>query len=301
MAITDYSTTSLVGVVTKNQGFLSHEIEDKYNSHLDLNGFCTIDNTLQGVAGDIRTIDVYGASGTAVDVDEGVGNTASISVALAPKRYQIKCAQAWFRYSDEALMRDPISVQTGIGHLGVAMFNKVNADIFTEMNSIADEGTGSSAIKHTLSSAAPDFNCFVDAVSLIDIKDAPGEDALDAQQRFLPQVFALLSKADIAKARKALKDELKYVEAYARTGYVGTVAGVNLYYKQDAVDGTIIVATRRATTVFNKTGVDVENAARGGGQAGNANTRMNDIFARKYYIAALTDKTQICKVTLTGA
>ena len=76
---------------------------------------------------------------------------------------------------------------------------------------------------------------------------------------------------------------------------------MNLYYKQDAVDGTIIVATRRATTVFNKTGVDVENAARGGGQAGNANTRMNDIFARKYYIAALTDKTQICKVTLTGA
>ena len=281
--ITPSQTASLTGVATLNQGFISNEIEDTYLSHLDLNGFCTIDNTLQGVAGDIRTIDVYGASGTAVDVAEGVGNTTSIAVALAPKRYQIKCAQAWFRYSDEALMRDPISVQTGIGHLGVAMFNKVNADIFTEMNSIADEGSGSTAIKHTLSSAAPDFNCFVDAVSLIDIKDAPGEDALDAQQRFLPQVF------------------VKYVEAYARTGYVGTVAGVNLYYKQDAVDGTIIVATRRATTVFNKTGVDVENAARGGGQAGNANTRMNDIFARKYYIAALTDKTQICKVTLTGA
>lgn len=49
MAITDYSTTSLVGVVTKNQGFLSHEIEDKYNSHLDMNGFCTIDNTLQAL------------------------------------------------------------------------------------------------------------------------------------------------------------------------------------------------------------------------------------------------------------
>ena len=298
MAISDYSTNSLVGVVTKNQGFVSHEIEDKYNSHLDLNGFCTIDNTLQGVAGDIRTIDVYGASGTAVDVAEGVGNTASISVALTPKRYQIKCAQAWFRYSDEALMRDPISVQTGIGHLGVAMFNKVNADIFTEMNSIADEGSGASAIKHTLSAASPDFNAFVDAVSLIDIKDAPGEDALDMQQRAIPQIFALLSKADIAKARKALKDELKYVEAYARTGYVGTVAGVNLYYKQDATANTIMVGTRKAVTVFNKTGVNVEYAARNGGTTGTANIRMNDVYARKYYIVALTDADQMVKMTL---
>ena len=58
MAISDYSTQSLVNVITKNQGFVSNEIEDKYNSHLALDGFCQVDNGLQGVAGDIRTIDV---------------------------------------------------------------------------------------------------------------------------------------------------------------------------------------------------------------------------------------------------
>lgn len=295
MAITDYSVTSLASVVTKNQGFVSHEIEDTYLSHLDLNGFCTVDNTLQGVAGDIRTIDVYGATGSAIDVAEGEGNSESIATTLTPKRYQIKCAQAWFRYSDEALMRDPVAVQTGIGHLGIAMFNKVNADIWAEMTSV-------SGADHIHSAAAPDFDCFVDAVGKIDIKDAAGETALDAQERIIPTVFALMSKADIAKARKAMKDQLVYVPEKAWTpGYVGDVAGVSLYYKQDATPNTIIVATKKAVTVFNKTGVEAETAARSGGTTGTANLRFNDLYARKYYIAALTDENQICKVTLTGA
>lgn len=294
MAITDYSISSLASVVTKQQGFVSNEIEDTYLSHLDLNGFCTVDNNLQGVPGDIRTIDVYGASGTAVDVAEGYGNDTSISTTLTPKRYQIKCAQDWFRYSDEALMRDPIAVQTGLNHMGVALFNKVNADIYGQMKSVTGDD-------HTLSVNKPDFSAFVDAVSKLAIKDQAGEDALGAQQRFLPQVFALLGKAEIAAARKELKDELKYVEAYARTGYVGTVAGVNLYYKQDATTGVIMVGTRQAVTVFNKTGVNVEYAARNGGTSGTANIRMNDVYARKYYIAALTDTDQMVKMILPTA
>ena len=80
--ITPSKTTSLTGVDTLNQGFISNEIEDTYLSHLDLNGFCTVDNNLQGVAGDRRTIYKYTPTGTAVDVAEGVGNTASIAVGL---------------------------------------------------------------------------------------------------------------------------------------------------------------------------------------------------------------------------
>lgn len=291
MAITDYSITSLQSVVTKQQGFVSNEIEDTYLSHLNLEGFCTVDNGLEGVVGDIRTIDVYSASGTAVDVAEGYGNETPIATTLTPQRYQIKCIQDWFRYSDEALMRDPIAVQTGLNHMGIAIFNKVNSDIYTQMKSV----TGAA---HTLTVEDLNFAAFVDAVAKLDIKDAAGEDALDAQQRVLPQVFALLGKAEIAVARKALKDELKYVEAYARTGYVGTVAGVNLYYKQDATANTIMVGTRKAVTVFNKRGVEVEYAARNGGTAGTANIRMNDVYARKCYIAALTDADQMVKVTL---
>ena len=284
-------TNSLASVQTLNQGFISNEIEDEYLSHLDLNGFCTVDNNLQGVAGDIRRINVYGASGTAIDVAEGQGNSDSIAVTLTVKEYQIKCAQAWFRYSDEAYMRDPVAVQTGLTHLGTAMFNKVNEDILAEMR------------KATLSQSTtnPDFNAFVDAVAKMKIVDGAGENAMDAQRRFVPTVWAIMSKQDVAAVRKACGLALTYNPEHAWTpGYVGEVAGVTLYYKQDAVAGEVYVGTNKAITVFNKSGVQTEQAARSGGTTGTANLRYNDFYARKYYIAALTDETQIVKMVVSS-
>ena len=36
--------------------YLSNEVEDQFNSHLDLQQFCTVDRTLEGAAGMIRQI-----------------------------------------------------------------------------------------------------------------------------------------------------------------------------------------------------------------------------------------------------
>lgn len=99
----------------------------------------------------------------------------------------------------------------------------------------------------------------------------------------------------MAKVRKALKDDLKYVEAFSKNGYVGTVAGVNLYTKKDAVDSTIIIGTKKAVTLFNKKGVEVEQPKR---SAEDANIRKNTILCRKYYLAALTDERKVVKITL---
>lgn len=38
---------------TYDNFFLANEIEDQYNSHLDLVQFCTVDNSLTGTAGKI--------------------------------------------------------------------------------------------------------------------------------------------------------------------------------------------------------------------------------------------------------
>ena len=219
--ITPSQTASLTGVATLNQGFISNEIEDTYLSHLDLNGFCTIDNSLQGVAGDRRTIYKYTPSGTAVDVAEGAGNSASISVALTGNEYVVKCIQDWFQYSDEAMMRDPLAVQAGINHMGIALFNKVNADVYAEM---ANATLGNStAVPFT-------FDAMVDAVSALTIKDAAGENALDAQKRFVPTVWAIAGKAEVGKIRKACKDQLEYVPEHAwNPGYIGEVAGVTVF------------------------------------------------------------------------
>lgn len=292
--IPNASTASLTGVTTLNQGFINHEIEDTYNTHLDLNGFCTVDNNLEGVVGDIRRIDTYTPSGVAEDVAEGQGNQASISVGLDSKEYRVKCAQAWFQYSDEAYMRDPVAVQAGLSHLGIAMFNKVNADIQAELaKSYLSLSTGDSTF---------DFDNLVDAVSLMTIKDQANENALQAQQRFVPSVWAMASKTDIAKIRKSCAATLQYVPEHAWTpGYIGDVAGVTVYYRQDLAAGIMYVGTNKAITVFNKTGVQTEQAARAGGSTGAANTRMNDFFARKYYIAALTDATQLVQLGVTGS
>lgn len=251
---------------------LANEIEDQYNSHLDLMRFCTIDNSLVGEAGMTKKIHVYRATNATEKLAMGAGNTKSIEVTYTPEEYKILLAQNRFQYYDEEAMTDPLVVTVGTRHAAVDMFNTVNADIFAEFN------------KATLTHEAttPDFACFADAAALLNVENLEGL-----------ELFAFVNAKDMAKVRKALKDELKYVEAFARQGYVGTVAGWNLYTKKDAVEGTIVGGTRQAVTLFNKPGVNVE-------QARDENIRQNSIYSRKYYLAALTDATKAVKITIGG-
>ena len=255
---------------------LANEIEDQYNSHLDLMRFCTIDNSLSGVAGMKKKIHVYSASTGTEKLGMGEGNTKSIEVTYAPVEYEILLAQNRFQYFDEEAMTDPLVVTTGVRHMATDMFNTVNADIFAEFNK--------ATLAHTAS--APDFACFVDAAALLNAENLEGM-----------ELFAFVSPKDVAKIRKALKDDLKYVEAFARQGYVGTVAGWNLYTKKDAVENTIVGGTREAVTLFNKKGTEVEQPPRG---AEEANIRQNTVISRKYYLAALTDATKAVKITIGG-
>ena len=251
---------------------LENEIEDQYNSHLDLVRFCTVDNSLVGVAGDTKKIHVYRATNGTEKLEMGQGNTEKIQVSYESEQYKIQLAQNRFPYYDEEVMKDPMVVQVGLKHMATDMFNTVNDDIFEEFNKtelIVYAGTGANAIG---------FDSFVDAVAL-----------LDAENFEELEVFAFVNSKEMAKLRKTLKDDLKYVESFARTGYVGTVAGVNIYTKKDAEDGTVIVGTREAVTLFNKKGTEVE-------QERDANTRLNEIYSRKYYLAALTDETKAVKI-----
>lgn len=249
---------------------LANEIEDQYNSHLDLMRFCTIDNSLVGEPGMTKKIHVYRATNGTEKLAMGAGNTKSIEVEYTPEEYKILMAQNRFQYYDEEAMTDPLAITTGVRHMATDMFNTVNADIFAEFN------------KATLAvtATAPDFGAFVDAGALLNVENLEGL-----------ELFAFVCPKDMAKVRKALKDELKYVESFARQGYVGTVAGWNLYTKKDAVENTIVGGTRAAVTLFNKPGVNVE-------QERDGNIRQNTIYGRKYYLAALTDATKAVKITI---
>ena len=257
--------------------FLSNEVEDQFNSHLDLQQFCTVDNSLEGTAGMKRMIHVYSATDGTQKLSMGEGNNKSIEVNYTEKEYEILLAQNRFQYYDEEAMRDPNVVPVGMKHAGTDMFNTVNADIFAEFN------------KATLTSPASafDFGAFADAVALLNLEQLEGVN-----------LFGFVCAKDMAKIRKALKDDLKYVEAFSRAGYVGTVAGANLYTKKDAIEGTVIIGTNSAVTLFNKKGVEVEQSVPGNRSEEAANIRQNTIITRKYYLAALTDATKAVKITV---
>ena len=254
--------------------YLSNEVEDQYNSHLDLQQFCTVDNSLVGTAGMIRRINVYRATSGTEKLTMGQGNSKSIEVSYTPEEYKILMAQNKFEYFDEQEMTDPMLVPVGTKHMGTDLFNTVNGDIYGEFK------------KATMVVLADKYNfaAFVDAVASLNIESTDNDPATVA-----PQTFAFINGADTAELRKNLAEDLKYVEAYARSGYVGTVAGVNIYTKKDATKGTVVVATRQAVTIFNKKGVEIE-------QERDADHRKNDIYSRKYYLAALTDATKAVKI-----
>lgn len=260
--------------------FLANEVEDQYNSHLDLQQFCLIDNDLVGEAGMLKKINRYRATSATQKLTMGNGNTQSIEVSYGQREYRIAMAQNRFQYYDEQAMTDPMLVPVGVRHMGTDMFNTVNADIFGEFNKAT----------MVVPVATFGFDGFADAVSMMNIEGT------DNDPKSI-MAFAFVCPADVAAIRKALKDELKYVESFARTGYVGTVAGVNLYTKKDAVKGTIVVGVKSAVTLFNKKGVEVEQAQR---NSDDANIRLNTIFSRKYYVAAITDERKAVKL-LAGA
>ena len=112
--------------------YLSNEVEDQFNSHLDLQQFCTVDKSLEGQAGMKRVINVYTATDGTEKLAQGVGNSKSISVSHASKEYEILLAQNRFEYYDEEAMRDPMIVPVGMKHAGTDLFNTANADIYAE-------------------------------------------------------------------------------------------------------------------------------------------------------------------------
>lgn len=254
--------------------YLSNEVEDQYNSHLNLQQFCTIDNSLVGTAGMKRKINVYKATNGTEKLTMGQGNSKTIEVSYTQEEYEILMAQNKFQYYDEQEMTDPMLVPVGTRHMGTDMFNTVNGDVYTEFKKAVI----------VVPTAKMNFDAFVDAVACLNIESTDNE-----PEKVASQAFAFINPGDTAELRKNLAEDLKYVEAFARSGYIGTVGGVNIYTKKDATKGTVVVATRQAVTIFNKKGVEVETDRDG-------DIRQNTIWSRKYYLAALTDATKAVKI-----
>ena len=247
---------------------LENRFEDQYNSKLDLMQFCTVDDSLVGVAGDKKVINTYTATDGTEVLEMGEGNTKDIEVSYEAKEYTIELLQNRFSYYDEEEMRDPLIVEKGLQHGVVDMFNTANKKAMAEFNKASI----------TVPVTAFNFDAFVDGAAMLPFE---GETV---------SAFALCHKNDVKEIRKTLKDDLKYVEAYVRTGYIGTINGVSIYISNEATEGTIVLATKKAVTYFRKKGTVVE-------QDRNPDTRKNQVWHRQIGIFAFTDATQAVKLT----
>lgn len=248
---------------------LENKLEDLLVTHIDMNQFATQDTSLVEEAGMTKKINQYTSTGNVEDLAMGAGNTQEIEVSFTQVPYTVGVTQGRFAYYDEQEMTDPMVVDAGLYGLATRMTNDLTAKIIAEL----DKAT----LTYDASATGLTFDAVVDAIAKF-----PHEDAEDG-------LFLLINRADLAGLRKNLKDELKYVEAFARTGYIGSVCGVPVYVSDAVPAKKAFLATKEAVTVFTKKGSETE-------QERDANIRKNTVYARKVMLVALTDATRVVEI-----
>lgn len=252
-------------VIYENE-VLANKITDLLTTTVDLSNYMTIDNELTQNAGMKKVINRYTATGNVEDLEMGEGNEDGITVSFDPEEYTVGTTQGRFAYFDEQAMTDPMVVDVGLDGLAKTMVNDFTTKAIAEYE------------KATLGTipAAWSFEAVVDAIAKMNLEDETG-------------LFLLISPADQAAFRKALKDDLKYVEGYVRTGYIGTVCGVPVIVSKAVPKDTGYLATKEAITLFIKKDTEIE-------QERDANVRKNTVYARKVAVVALTDATKLVKL-----
>ena len=229
----------------------------------------TVDTELAENAGMKKVINTYTATGNVENLAMGEGNTADIEVSFTPTEYTVGTTQGRFKYYDEQEMTDPMVVDAGLDGIAKTMVN----DFTTKAIAEYEKAT------LTLTGTAWSFDTVVDAIAKMNLEDETG-------------LFLLISPADQANFRKALKDDLKYVEGFVRTGYIGSVCGVPVIVSKAVAKGKGYLATKDAITLFIKKDTEIE-------QERDANTRENRVFVRKVALVALTDATKLVKITVS--
>lgn len=262
-----YDSTSLK---TYDNEVLATKLENQLTTRLDMNQFTTVDYTLSENAGMVKRVRTYSGTGDVEDLTMGKGNTKDIGAGYTDVTYEVVTTQGRVPYYDEQMMNDPAAVDAALTRLTVALTNDLTAKVVAEL----DKATN---IQYSTTFS---FDNIVDAVASFPDEQVDG-------------LFMLVNKADAATIRKALKDSLQYVTDYVRTGYIGTVAGVNVIETAAVEAGTAYIANKEAVTTFIKKGVEVE-------QEREPNERKNIVYGRVTRVTALTDATKVVKLTTTA-
>lgn len=247
-------------------------LENKYTSvlttKLDLQNYMTVDDSLMQEAGMVKKVITKTVTGDVQDLEQGKGNTSTISVTTTTNDYTVGVTQGAFPYFDEEAMADPAVVDAGLEGLAEKMVNSFTSKAAAEWKKATLKQEYATTI---------DFNTVVDAIAKLNLEDES-------------QLFMLISPNMVAAFRKALKDDLKYSSDFVRTGYIGSVVGVPVYVSKAIEDGAAVIATKEAVKLFLKKNTEME-------QDRDMNLRKNTIYARKTALVALVDATKVVYIS----
>lgn len=246
---------------------LESKVEDMYNTHIAMNEYLTVDDDLTAAAGDKKIINVYTAEGDVEDVTQGNGNTGDITATFEPEEYKVGKTQGRGVYYDEEVDKDPKVVDVILEGMAAKMANDHTTKVIAEFAKSRKWN-----IYTTLG-----FDAFADSIAKLNLEE---EEAL----------FALIHPGSLAEFRKNVKENLSYTEGFVRTGYVGHCCGVPITVSKAVPNGTVYIATRKAVTLFNKRGMEIESDR-------DADKRKNILFNRKTCVVALTNATKLVKLT----
>lgn len=247
---------------------LSNKLNDILTTQVDINNYLTVDSSMTQGPGMKKVVNTYTSTGDVEALAMGEGNTQGIEVTFTSAEYDVLTYQGKFEFYDEQEMTDPMVVDTGLQHSADRMVNK-----FVDL-AIAEYDKATL----TMEATAWNFEAIVDAIAKMNLEDETG-------------LYLLISPADKANFRKALKDDLSYSEGYVRTGYIGTVAGVPVVVTKAVAEGKAYLATKEAVTLFIKKESETEYER-------EADIRKNSYWVRKYAVVALTDATKVVKITV---
>lgn len=250
---------------------LSSKLNEVLLTKVDLNNYVTVDTSMSEDAGMKKIINRYTSTSSVEKLGIGQGNTKTSEVSFTSHEYDVETYQGNFGFYDEQEMQDPMIVEVGLTNQGKDMVNQ-----WTTLT-VAEWG------KATLTETATawSFDVVVDAIAQMNLEDETG-------------LSLLISPADKAKFRKALKDDLSYSEGFVRTGYIGSVAGVPVVVSKAIPAGKGFLATKEAVTVYIKKDTETEYER-------DADTRFNEYFVRKYGVVALTDETKVVKIEVSAS
>lgn len=255
---------------------LENQFDTNLKTKLDFNQFLTVDNSLTAAPGMVVKINKYNVGAGAVEaLAMGNGNTKSSTVSFTQSTYEVKTYQGQFAVYDEQVMTDPNVLDVGLNGVAEDFANLITDDVITEM------AKATTTVSYTPASTVEgengiDFDTIVDALAAYPFEDEAG-------------LYLLIGKQQLAEFRKNLGDQLKYVEAFVRSGYIGNVCGVPVYVSKAITTGTVYLGSPEAITYFNKQGVGSETKRDG-------DTRKTQYIMRKYGITALTDARKIVKI-----